>query len=523
MYQALYRKYRPQRFCDVVGQKHVTDTLRRQVETGRTAHAYLFIGSRGTGKTSCAKILSRALNCLDPRDGEPCNECAACRSILSGASLDVAEIDAASNNGVENVRQLREEAIYSPASLKKRVYIIDEVHMLSNSAFNALLKIMEEPPEHLVFILATTELNKVPATILSRCQRFSFKRLTAGDIEGRVREVVEREGGEITDAAARLIARLSDGAMRDALSLLDQCMTGGPVTEDGVVATVGLAGAKATSDIWRCLTGGDAAGAISFFEKVYSGGTDPTSVLNELLTLARNVLMARVAPNSAESLLSGSLGVAELNDLGGGISTGAILRAGEALQSSISSLASLRDKRTAAELCLVKLAGVLTGQAEEAPAPAVRPTRPVRQPAAPQPQQPRQPEPEEERPPVPEAPPEEQSTTGEPARPLQEPGFNWWAAVLSDKGVQGCTAYRFLTGSDFTARESGPNVTLMSRNPFIINMLDKNDVKAAVGAAASRALGRPVTVVVKKDESAPEPKLDKLRELGDKFANFNIK
>ena len=217
MYQALYRKWRPQTFADVIGQQHVTDTLRAQLQSGRLSHAYLFTGTRGTGKTTCAKILARAVNCEHPGNGDPCNECAACRGILDGSVLDVTEIDAASNNGVDNIRDLRDETRYTPAQVKKRVFIIDEVHMLSIGAFNALLKTLEEPPEHVLFILATTELHKVPATILSRCQRFDFRRIGAEDIARRLLDVAAGEGIELTEGAARLIARLADGAMRDAL------------------------------------------------------------------------------------------------------------------------------------------------------------------------------------------------------------------------------------------------------------------------------------------------------------------
>ena len=199
-YQALYRKYRPRTFDDVWGQEQVTDTLRRQVETGRVSHAYLFVGTRGTGKTTCAKLLARAVNCEHPVNGSPCNECAACRAIENGTNMDVVEIDAASNNGVDNIRALRDEAVFSPASVKMRVYIVDEVHMLSGPAFNALLKILEEPPEHLMFILATTELRKVPATILSRCQRFNFHRLDADVISRRLKYVAERESIKLTPA-----------------------------------------------------------------------------------------------------------------------------------------------------------------------------------------------------------------------------------------------------------------------------------------------------------------------------------
>ena len=220
MYQALYRKYRPQTFDDVVGQLAVTQTLKNQVMNGRLSHAYLFTGTRGTGKTSCAKILAKAVNCEHPEDGNPCNHCAACKSIDSGACMDVLEIDAASNNGVDNVRALRDDAIYTPAEVKMRVYIIDEVHMLSISAFNALLKIIEEPPEHLLFILATTELHKVPATILSRCQRFSFRRLLPEDLVDRMSYIAYQEHIDLEPDAAAFLARLADGGMRDAVSLL---------------------------------------------------------------------------------------------------------------------------------------------------------------------------------------------------------------------------------------------------------------------------------------------------------------
>ena len=240
MYQALYRKWRPQTFADVIGQQHVTDTLRAQLQSGRLSHAYLFTGTRGTGKTTCAKILARAVNCEHPVNGDPCNECAACRGILDGSVLDVTEIDAASNNGVDNIRDLRDETRYTPAQVKKRVFIIDEVHMLSIGAFNALLKTLEEPPEHVLFILATTELHKVPATILSRCQRFDFRRIGAEDIARRLLDVAAGEGIELTEGAARLIARLADGAMRDALSMLDRAAAAGAVDEETVTAALGV-------------------------------------------------------------------------------------------------------------------------------------------------------------------------------------------------------------------------------------------------------------------------------------------
>ena len=263
MYQALYRKWRPRTFDDVVGQDHITETLKRQVASGRLSHAYLFTGTRGTGKTTCAKILSRAVNCQNPVDGNPCNQCPACLGIENGSILDVLELDAASNNGVDQVRALRDEAIYAPANVKKRVYIVDEVHMLSVPAFNALLKILEEPPEHLMFILATTELHKVPATILSRCQRFSFKRITPQDIAARLLYVAGQEGIELTADGAELLGRLGDGALREGLSLLDQCgASGGTVDSRAVLDALGLAGNLQTAQLLEHVLRRDAQSAL---------------------------------------------------------------------------------------------------------------------------------------------------------------------------------------------------------------------------------------------------------------------
>ena len=260
MYQALYRKWRPRTFDDVVGQDHITETLKRQVASGRLSHAYLFTGTRGTGKTTCAKILSRAVNCQNPVDGNPCNQCPACLGIENGSILDVLELDAASNNGVDQVRALRDEAVYTPAAVRKRVYIVDEVHMLSTPAFNALLKILEEPPEHLMFILATTELHKVPATIKSRCQQFSFKRILPGQIAQRLGYVAGQEGIDLTGEGAALLARLADGGMRDALSLLDQCAGAGQrVDEQEILDTLGLAGNLETAKLMGLIAAHDTA------------------------------------------------------------------------------------------------------------------------------------------------------------------------------------------------------------------------------------------------------------------------
>ena len=356
MYQALYRKYRPQTFDDVVGQLAVTQTLKNQLLHNRMSHAYLFTGTRGTGKTTCAKILAKAVNCENPTDGNPCNCCAACRSIDSGACMDVLEIDAASNNGVDNVRSLRDDAIYSPAQVKKRVYIIDEVHMLSISAFNALLKIIEEPPEHLLFILATTELHKVPVTILSRCQRFSFRRILPEDIVDRLNYIAYRENIDLEPDAAAYLARLADGGMRDAISLLDQCAsaTSGAIDTDQVCKTLGLAGTRYTAELMQAVGAHDAAKAVSLFNAQYAQGKDLAAMLDELCTVARDLLILRTAPSGA-SMVSGICTEKELKTLLPVFGAGELLRITQILRDAAAGFNTSANRRIDAELCLLRL------------------------------------------------------------------------------------------------------------------------------------------------------------------------
>ena len=355
MYQALYRKYRPKTFDDVVGQEHITETLKKQVETGRLSHAYLFIGTRGTGKTTCAKILAKAVNCEHPVNGNPCNRCAACRGIDDGSILDVVELDAASNNGVDNVRALRDEAVFSPASVRKRVYIVDEVHMLSNSAFNALLKILEEPPEHLMFILATTELHKVPATILSRCQRHSFKRIPVDTITARLNYVAQQEHLDLQPDAAALLARMADGGMRDALTLLDQCCGNECISTDAVISAIGLAGNLRTAQLLRSVAAGDTAGALEQFRELWQDGKDPSALLDELNMLQRDLLMQAVAPRGGRELLSGAYDPVTLDELSGAFSSAQLLANLQSIQQTLGAMASQPNPRIAAELCLIRL------------------------------------------------------------------------------------------------------------------------------------------------------------------------
>ena len=356
MYQALYRKWRPKTFADVVGQEHITETLQRQVAEGRLSHAYLFTGTRGTGKTTCAKILARAVNCEQPENGNPCNRCPSCLGIESGRFLDVVELDAASNNGVDSVRALRDEAIYSPAQVKKRVYIVDEVHMLSTPAFNALLKILEEPPAHLMFILATTELHKVPATILSRCQRFSFRRIRPQDIVGRLNYIAQQEHIDLKEDGAALLARLSDGALRDALSLLDQCAAvGGAIDAPAVLDALGLAGNVQTAQLMSLILSRDTRGALELLGKLYDGGKDVGAVLGELSTLSRELLIRATAGEGGESLLSGAYDSATLENLSKQGTSARFIQLCTLLQETAAQLQFSVNRRTDAELCILKL------------------------------------------------------------------------------------------------------------------------------------------------------------------------
>ncbi len=356
MYQALYRKWRPKTFSDVIGQAHITETLKRQVAEGRTSHAYLFTGTRGTGKTTCAKILAKAVNCEDPQGGDPCNRCPSCLGIENGTFLDVLELDAASNNGVDQVRALRDEAIYSPANVKKRVYIVDEVHMLSVAAFNALLKILEEPPEHLMFILATTELHKVPATILSRCQRYSFKRILPREVAGRLSYVAQQEGIDLHADGAELLSRLADGALRDGLSLLDQCAAaGGVIDGKAVLDVLGLAGNLQTAQLMEHILQRNAQSALLLLNQLYDGGKDVGAVLSELSVLTRDLLLRRTAPEGGAALLSGGYDSAALDKLQKDASGSRLLYLATTLQRASADLYYSSNRRTDAELCLLRL------------------------------------------------------------------------------------------------------------------------------------------------------------------------
>jgi len=363
MKTALYRKYRSKRFDDVVGQQAVTDALKNQIKSGRVGHAYIFTGIRGVGKTTYAKILAKAVNCLNPSDGEPCGVCDVCVGIDNGSMLDVTEIDAASNSGVDNVRSLREETAYCPAVCSMRVYIIDEVHMLTREAFNALLKIMEEPPSHVLFILATTEVHKVPATILSRCQRFDLKRISAADIKERVLYIAGLEKIRITDGAAAMIARLADGAMRDALSLLDTCASlGAEIDEETVARLAGVADKSYLFEFAADIANRNIASMFERLAALYSRSADPARLCLELVRHYRNLVLTKVSDVSAVGDCSEEDGK-KYEEQAAGSKLGDLLNTMSALSDTADKMTLSTDRTLTLELCLVKLC---SGDAKDA-------------------------------------------------------------------------------------------------------------------------------------------------------------
>lgn len=356
MYQALYRKWRPMSFDDVVSQPHITTTLRNQLMNEKTAHAYLFTGSRGTGKTTCARIFAKAINCKNPLDGNPCLECDICKDAEASALADIIEIDAASNNGVDDIRDLRDGAVFTPERCRYKVYIIDEVHMLSVSAFNALLKIMEEPPAYVKFILATTEVHKVPATILSRCQRFDFRRILPEDISARLLYIAEQENIKLDRQAADLIARIADGGMRDALSLLDQCIAfSEDVTIETVSSAAGIAGRDYLFDLIDAVLEQDSGKAIGIIDTLYSMSKDMQRLCEELISQFRNLMLAKTMPDKTDLLACMPDECARLSDMAKKTSLDVILEKLTLLQECNERLARSLTKRTELEMCLIKL------------------------------------------------------------------------------------------------------------------------------------------------------------------------
>ena len=430
-YQALYRKWRPQVFADVVGQEHVTRTLMNEVRTGRHSHAYLFTGSRGTGKTTCAKIFAKAVNCEHPVNGDPCNCCETCKGIDAGSILDVVEIDAASNNGVDNIREIRDEANFTPVGGKYRVYIIDEVHMLSTGAFNALLKTLEEPPEHVKFVLATTEVHKLPATILSRCQRFDFHRISPEDIAARLTYVAKEENLQLTPGAANLIARLADGALRDALSILDQCIGQSTNIDEATVnAVVGLAGRDYLFQLADSILHRNSAMALAQIDDLYNRSCDMERLCNELINHFRNLMVCKAVKNPKDLIVCSAVELAAYQSTAKKTSMSDILNTLNALGDALVLIRKGLNRRVEMEMALIRLCtdGIYTENVQDPvpttiperakmPAPAAPAAEPVSAPAEdPAPAPAEAPATEQA---APEAPAEEPAAPAEPAVPTE--------------------------------------------------------------------------------------------------------
>lgn len=579
MYQALYRKWRPKTFADVIGQEHITETLRRQVAEDRTSHAYLFTGTRGTGKTSCAKILAKAVNCEAPVNGDPCCRCPSCLGIDSGSFLDVLELDAASNNGVDQIRALRDEAVYSPANVKKRVYIVDEVHMLSTAAFNALLKILEEPPEHLMFILATTELHKVPATILSRCQRFSFRRIQPGDVSARLSYVAREEGIDLRPDGAELLSRLADGALRDGLSLLDQCAAaGGAIDSAAVLDVLGLAGNLQTARLMELILVRDAQNALLLLDELYKGGKDMGAVLSELSVLVRDLLLRKTAPEGGVALLSGGFDAATLDRLGKAVPASRFLYLASTLQKASAELYASVNRRLDTELCLLRLcdeslSGDLTAlearirrledyQTARAEFPAAAPKAehlhnlPTPSLEAPpsavlssqEDAPPWDVPPLPEEPPLPdeasgqrvydvpkeELPPERPQTVrsspgkavpGKPTAPARPAGAGFWRTLSENCKGRLPPMYRPFLGMCSGMLEDDL-LTVCAPDDLTLGRLDNDRVREALTTEAEAIAGTPVRLLLRTGElpqASPEENLKSLLKFSSQFDNIEIK
>ena len=356
MYQVLYRKWRPQTFSDVSGQEHITTTLRNELEEGRLNHAYLFTGSRGTGKTTCAKILAKAANCLNLQDGNPCGECEICRGIDDGSIFDIVEMDAASNRKIDDIRQIIDEVQFKPASCKYRVYIVDEVHMLTTEAFNALLKTLEEPPKHVIFILATTEVHKLPQTILSRCQRFDFHRIPPRAIADRLLFVAQQEGINLSDSSAMLIAGVADGALRDALSLLDRCIAINPdVTDDVVRTAAGLAGKEYLYELAVCVINKNASKALEIIDRLYSESKDMSRLCDELVSHFRALMLIKSVSKPRDILVMSDSEFEEAQTQADYLSVADIVYYMDVLSRAYQNMGHGTGDRTELEMAMVKL------------------------------------------------------------------------------------------------------------------------------------------------------------------------
>lgn len=506
-YEALYRKWRPQTFDDIVAQPHITKTLKNQIMREKTAHAYLFTGSRGTGKTSCARIFAKAINCLHPVDGCPCLECEICKDADRGALTDIIEIDGASNNGVDEVRNLRENATFMPVRCAYKVYIIDEVHMMSQGAFNALLKMIEEPPAHVKFVLATTEIHKVPATILSRCQRFDFRRILPADIAARIQFIAEHEDFTITDDAAHRIAVLSDGGLRDALSLLDQCAAvSQEITAQTVEEAVGVAGTESVFKMLDAVSKKDAAAALELIDTLYRQSKDMTRFADEISQQLRSLMLLKAAPNDTALLGVMPAELEALRALSEAMPMNSVLFALREIRACCDRMTRAGNRRMELEMTLIRLCADSDAQSPDTAAMAKRIgqmeklladiVNRLRQGIPAQPQHRPQPE---SRAPVPA---QNLQVTGQTDLSRIPPLRNW-AVVLERFEAVNPAVRGLLHGSDAYVLEEKQIILIIARNSLFKNLFQPKDA-AMLSDVAAEVLGKRYSIRYKNEVPAEE-------------------
>ena len=538
MYQVLYRKYRPKVFDDVIGQNHITSTLSNELKDGKLSHAYLFTGSRGTGKTTCARILSKAVNCLNPVDGNPCNECEICQGIDNGSVLDVIEIDAASNRGVDNIRDLRDEANFTPTKAKYRIYIIDEVHMLTIEAFNALLKTLEEPPEHVKFILATTEIHKLPATILSRCQRFDFRRIAPESIAERLKDVCALEGLEAEHDALMLIARIADGAMRDALSLLDRCASSqNNITLDVVTSAAGLTGRLHLYNLTQAIKQSDCATALKIIDELHNSSCDMERLCTELINHFRNLMVVKTVSKPDELIICTEDELRNLKEQSSDFTLENILYSLSCLENTVGNMKRGVNRRVETEMAIVKLCSPKLDEStkalinrisalETALATGVKPivkAQPVETVQAEKPKT-------EEKPVIRETPAEEKAEVPLPEPPAQTDApvgdvpFTAWASVLQLLGERSKPLAGLLAGT--TAILRGDCVGIRSNNAALGQFIRENSYRNTILQAIYDVTGQKYRLAIARGDTPTQTqsakKTDPLDGLISKINNSEI-
>ena len=554
MYQALYRKWRPSSFAEVSGQPQVTLTLLNELKSGRISHAYLFTGSRGTGKTSCAKILAKAVNCENPVDGEPCCACEMCRSAENGDAPDIIEIDAASNNGVDNIRDIREEVNLSPFRGKYRVYIIDEVHMLSQGAFNALLKTLEEPPAHVIFILATTEVHKLPATVLSRCQRFDFKRISPENISDRLKVIAKGEGFNITDDAAALIARLADGGMRDAVSLLDRCCArGSDIDTDTVSSAAGIAGTMHLFKMSEHIASADTSACLTLVNTLHREACDIESLCSELTYHFRNLMVAKTVRDCSSLITAAPDEINELKERASQFRLSKILSCLDILEETLRSMKGASNKKILLESAVIRmcagaspsadssadisdlklriteleqaLSALQSGNIFKTPQkPAAIPADPVITEQKPGPAPEKEEPVKEESAPSPE-PPAETQTAPPPSQTPPQTGnteFTQWAEVLETVKKRDVPLYYMLRTTSSYIRDGIFLVIRTENNQLFRFITDKNTSHAKeLSAAVTAVTGKKLRLQIDDKGAATVQKKNPLEDLKSKIDSFN--